>query len=657
MLALATLGASAGAAVAAGDVLAAAPAGAAALRPVTTAQVADATGLPSPVVADLLATLAAQALLRPAPAGEPTLRKGSVGDRERLLDTGERLSDAGERLSGPDAGPDADAWLPAVGLAAARPRPAALALTAEAIDPGTTDATAVARLAADLPDPARRILDALTWGPPVGRFTAAPTTTSGAPAAPPAPTAQTTPTPTAPEDENLTLAVEHLLERHLVRRTPDGGVVLPAAVALALREGRTHRDLTPVPPTPPAPVVSPDVVAAESARAALELHRLLAALTDLWGDAPAGALRSGGVGVREIRRTTAALGATEQTTTLLVELAAAAGEIGQAHDDDGALWAPTDAHDGDAPTHRWARLVHVWLHSERAFALVGTRADDGALRSALEPGLERGWAARLRRRVLDALATWPTGSAPDADAVRGVLTWQSPISPPPDWAVTAVLAEADVLGVVAAGALSRSGAALTEGAEVTDLAASIEADLPPAVGEILLQADLTAVVPGRPSPEVAALLEATADVESRGSALTARFTPASLERAVAGGRDAAEILAALTELSRTPVPQALEYAVRDAERRTGGLRAGPAAAYLRGEDAAALAQLVAGAGAELGLRLIAPTVAVTSLPAGRLALALREAGRGVVLEGPTASSSIRATAIAPWPHRLAARAW
>ncbi|WP_135849735.1 helicase-associated domain-containing protein [Serinibacter arcticus] len=519
------------------------------------------------------------------------------------------------------AAPDG-AWLPGAGVAAARPRPAGLAIAVEPVA-GSTAAVAATE---GLTPPARRILDALTWGPPVGTF--------GAPAEPaPVGSAGTAGDASdAPTAGGVALAVEELLERSLVRRTADGGIVLPAATAIELRGGRTHRDLTAVPPTAPAAVVTPETVAAESARAALELHRHLADLTETWAVHPAGALRSGGVGVREIRRTGTAIKADERTTVLLVELAAAAAEIGQAHDDDGALWAPTRTHDGDAPTLRWARLAHVWLHSERAFALVGTRADDGALRAVLEPGLERGWAARLRRRVLEALAAWPTGSAPDLAAVRGHLDWHTPVSPPPDWAVAAVLAEADLIGVVAAGALSRSGAALLAGEDVPALAATLEADLPPAVEEILLQADLTAIVPGRPSRAIEELLERATDVESRGSGVTARFTTASLSRAIEAGLTASDVLATLAALSRTPVPQALEYAIRDAERRHGGLRAGPASSYLRSDDAALLTALVADS--DLALRLLAPTVAISQLPAGRLALALRGSGRAVLIEGP-----------------------
>lgn len=585
------------------------------------------SGLDSPHLAVLDAVLALTAL-----RGEA--REEDVATATGLTDVSSPLAAlAALALVVPDGDPSRGRWAPGAGVAAARPRPANLAVTV----PGElTDPDAVTAAADGLTAAARRVLDALTWGPPVGTFGG----TDGPASAAGAASADATASGTA-------AAVAELLAGSLVRSTGDGGVVLPGSTALVLRAGRTHRDLTPEAPALPAPAIAVDVRTAESARAALELHQHLLDLLDLWGTSPAGALRSGGIGVREIRRTAVALGAPEPTVTVLVELAAAAGEIGGAHDDDGALWAPTHVHDGEEPARRWARLATTWLAGDRAFALVGTRADDGALRSVLEPGLERGWAARLRRRVLEALRAWPAGSAPDLPAVLAHLGWHTPASPPPDWAVQAVLAEAALLGVTAAGALSPAGEVLLdaradaptdaetdadEAAVLDVLASTLEAGLPDAVEEILLQADLTAIVPGRPTREIEELLVRTSEIESRGSGLTTRFTTASLSRAVEQGLRAEELLAALREASRTPVPQALEYAVRDAERRHGGLRAGPATSYLRSDDPAVLAALVHER--DLGLRLLAPTVAVSGAPAARIAALLRERGQAVLVEGP-----------------------
>src|SRR5699024_7944116 len=57
---------------------------------------------------------------------------------------------------------------------------------------------------------------------------------------------------------------------------------------------------------------------------------------------------------------------------------------------------------------------------------------------------------------------------------------------------------------------------------------------PPPVEEVLLDADLTVVIPGRPAESLLPLLDWTEPV-SRGGALTLRFTTASVRRALGDG--------------------------------------------------------------------------------------------------------------------------
>jgi hypothetical protein len=267
---------------------------------------------------------------------------------------------------------------------------------------------------------------------------------------------------------------------------------------------------------------------------------------------------------------------------------------------------------------------------------------------------------RVRAAVLDVLAGAPVGAAPERDDVLATLRWRTPRSVPPAGAVTALLREAELLGVTGAGALAPAGRVLSEsGAQETGrpaarvaaraggpaavrgadeagaVAAALAASLPDPVDEVLLQGDLTGIVPGRPGERLAALLDRTAVVESRGGALTVRFTPESIRTALDAGATAEEVLAELGAVSRGAVPQPLQYLVRDTGRRHGVLRAGVALSYLRADDAALLAglpddQRLAG----LGLRLLAPTVLVASVPPGELVAALRERGLAPVVEGP-----------------------
>src|SRR5690606_11376733 len=117
-----------------------------------------------------------------------------------------------------------------------------------------------------------------------------------------------------------------------------------------------------------------------------------------------------------------------------------------------------------------------------------------------------------------------------------------------------------------------------------------------------------------------------------------RFTPDSIRRALDTGSSAADIHEFLHALSRTPVPQPLTYLVDDVARQHGRLRVGAAASFVRCDDEAALAEILATpTAAALGLRRIAPTVLVSALEPATLIDRLRRMGYGPTPEGPDGS--------------------
>jgi hypothetical protein len=506
----------------------------------------------------------------------------------------------------------ADLPVPAL-VEALGPHPAGLGptLTELGATPVVAPTTAGALKSAlrDAPVAAVGVLDALTWGPPVG--------TVGA--------------------DHLPDGAAWLLERGILHRLSPTQLVLPREVALAARGGRTHAR----PPAPPAPedlrTVPDAVVEAEGARAAEEIARLVGLLLQTWHDTPATVLRTGGIGVRELRRTAGALEVDETTAALVAELAAMAGLLTQ-EGDEAVSWGPSRAALDwleDPLSVRWAQLASAWLGSARTPWLVGTRSDPGTLRAALEPTLERGWASQLRARALQVHADLPAGAAPTPAHVHQTLAWHRPRATAPVSTVGAVLAEAARLGLTGAGALTAPGRVLLDGGGLPAVSGALERALPEPVGDLLVQGDLTAVVPGRPDPGLADLLSLCAEAESRGAALTVRFTAESVRRALDAGLGADELLTALAERSRTPLPQPLEYLVRDVARRHGQVRVGAASAYLRVEDAAAAATLVGDpALAHLALRTLAPTVLISAAPPGEVLDALHDAGLAPVLEGP-----------------------
>lgn len=473
----------------------------------------------------------------------------------------------------------------------------------------------------DAPAGAREILDALSWGPPVG---VRPTSGGGA------------------------VATAWLIDRHLLVDAEEH-VVLPRAVGLALRGGHVHRELVLSPPLPAdndAPTVDERSVAAESARAATEVVRLVATTVEVWGTAAPNLLQSGGLGVRELRRIARTLEIDEMDTALTLEVALAAGLI--AADDE--VLAPSTIVDEwlDLETpERWAALVAAWLTSPRTGWLVGTRDARGALRSALDPDVQRAWVPGLRGRMLRALNTMP-GRRPTADAVLDVLRWYRPRTVPPDQAVRGLLREAELLGVTGAGVLSPAATPLLAEEIPTEslpahLAQALRSVLPEPVNEVLLQGDLTGIIPGTPTSALAALIEATSDVESRGSAITVRFSATSIARAL-DDRSADEVLTALASHSPVPIPQPLEYLVRDAARRHGSVRVGNASSYVRSDDVGALATMVEDQSLTyLGLRLLAPTVLIANAPGPEVHAALRGAGLSPVVEAADGSIVTLAT--------------
>ncbi|WP_326689589.1 helicase C-terminal domain-containing protein [Streptomyces sp. NBC_01795] len=469
-----------------------------------------------------------------------------------------------------------------------------------------------------------------------------------------------------------------------------GSVVLPREAALHLRGGRAHRELEPVAPRVTAArahaTATVDATAAGQAMTALST---VEELLGYWETEPPTVLRAGGLGVRDLKRTAVALDLPEPAAAFWVELAYAAGLLASDGEAD-EVYAPTPAYDEwlrAAPAERWAVLATAWMSATRVAGLVGERDAKGRSLAALGPGLDRGSAPEVRRRSLGLLATLEAGSAPDRTSVLERLRWERPLqgareareSPAERGArgtdgratdargtdgratdgreadargtdrqgapgsgaagrhadatgglrsrlAHQALDEAESLGVTGRGALASYARPLLEDA-TREAAKALTPHLPEPVSEVLLQADLTAVAPGPLERELATSLSVLADVESKGGATVYRFTPGSVRRALDTGRTAADLHAFLTAHSRTPVPQPLSYLIDDVARKHGQLRVGAASSYVRCDDDALLAEILADRrSAPLRLRLLAPTVLASPAPPDQLLARLREMG-------------------------------
>ncbi|ANH36949.1 hypothetical protein I601_0497 [Nocardioides dokdonensis FR1436] len=461
--------------------------------------------------------------------------------------------------------------------------------------------------------------------------------------------------------EEAATPAEELLARRLL--VPRGGasVVLPGEVGLALRGGRTTTDRVDVAPEVPSVARSGAMVDKVAAGAAFEAVRRVELLLDHWGTRPPVALRSGGLGVRDLRASAVLLHVDEATTALLVETAAAAGLLATGHGPDGeGAWLPTDELDRwstRSPAERWWVLVQAWWDSPRLPALVGTRDAAGKTWNALAPELSGVHQVESRHLALRELGELPEGqvlaSGTGLPGLAARTGWLRPRRPRTRadqvaWAVT----EAEALGVAGLGGLASYARGLVTGAVDAGAAATaaLDALMPPPVDHVLLQADLTAVAPGPLESTLAKRLQLLADVESRGGATVYRFTPSSVRRALDTGWSAVEVHDFISSVSRTPVPQPLAYLVDDTARTFGSIRVGHAEAFLRADDEAALSEVLHHPkAASLGLRRIAPTVLISTTPLDVLLPRLRDLGAAPVVEGP--DGTVRVTR----PDQLRAR--
>jgi hypothetical protein len=469
------------------------------------------------------------------------------------------------------------------------------------------------------------------------------------------------------------------LARGLAVNAGPGEPLVPREVAVALRGPQWHAPFTPHPPVPPLIDVDPAAVEREAAAAGSGAVDQLTALLERMNTTPVALLKAGGVGVKELRRLAKALGTGEEPLRLWLELAweaqlvapvqagtgrrsapARKGSRAAAAPTDAAVLLPTAEYDEWAatePAERLAALLPLWADlpaAPLAGALDGEAKPPAALFRDLDPGLP----VAARQHVLG-FAEWLPGGrgvGPEPAALAAAVSWRAPLAlghgPVAARLVGGAWREAQLLGVVAHGALTPLGRALLAGS-TDELGAACRALLPAAVAQAIFQADLTALVPGTPATPLAELLDTAADREARGGAVTWRFHAGSVRRALDGGRGADELLAALRERAAGGrLPQPLEYLVRDVARRHGAIRVRPVACVLRADDPALVSE-IAGARAlrSLELSVVAPTVLGSAKPVAETLAALRGAGYAPVAESAGGVTEVEKAARRPPPRR------
>ena len=474
----------------------------------------------------------------------------------------------------------------------------------------------------DLPSDSAAVLERLTWGPPRGQV--------GNIKAPGKP-------------------IGWLLEHDYLAVMDSKTVVLPREVGMHLRGGKVFKEYSPQANS----FLGTSRKQKDVDRAAIanisNFLRWCEELAHNWSDEPPIALRSGGLGIRDLKRSADHLGIDENCVAFVAEVLYLGGLI-VIDPDDQIL--PTNSFDiwmSRSLEERWSSLVNLWLETSRVSGLAGKIGEKNI--APLGPELDRAGIASMRKVTLNILAE-NLEFDPAIKNLQEIIAWQMPQRFNAEY-IEWTLREAEWLGLTGQGALSEFGIAFLNGSD--DL--GVERALPKPVDHILIQADNSAIAPGPLTVELANMIGTIADIESRGGASVYRFSESSIRRGLDHGQTGEQIKDFLKRTSKTPVPQPLEYLINDVAKRHGRLRVGMAQTYIRCEDEGLLTQILHDKKLEsLRFRKLAPQVLVCDFETGDVIATLREANylpaaenaSGILISAP----AIRRAKSRPKPPRV-----
>ena len=474
----------------------------------------------------------------------------------------------------------------------------------------------------DIPADSAAVLERLTWGPPRGQVG---------------------------NIKSPGKAIGWLIENNYLMVMDSKTVVLPREVGMHLRGGKVFKDYLPS----AKKFIGTKRKQSDVDRAAIanisNFLRWCEELAHNWSDEPPVALRSGGLGIRDLKRSADHLGVDENCVAFVAEVLYLGGLI-VIDTDDQIL--PTNSFDiwmSRSLEERWSSLVGLWLETSRVSGLVGKIGEKNI--APLGPELDRAGIASMRKVTLNIL-TQNLELDPDIKTLQEIVAWQMPQRFNAEY-IEWTLREAEWLGLTGQGALSEFGKAFLSGSEKI----GVESALPKPVDHILIQADNSAIAPGPLTVELANMIGTIADIESRGGASVYRFSESSIRRGLDHGQTGEQIKDFLKKTSKTPVPQPLEYLINDVAKRHGRLRVGTAQSYLRCEDEGLVTQILHEKKLEaMRFRKLAPQVLVCDFEAGDVIATLREAGylpaaenaNGILISAP----AIRRAKSRPRPPRV-----
>lgn len=351
----------------------------------------------------------------------------------------------------------------------------------------------------------------------------------------------------------VSTAVDHLWSAALLWGNKDRVNVITAV--------RDQVMNAPLPSWPP-PICSTAASAADDVetQAALHARRMLSVIEEVcerWSREPGPVLRSGGLSTRATDALADSLDIDRFQLTCAIDVAHAAGLVGIGPTSEDLGWMPTEAFYSwceSTQERRWATLVHAWLNS-------GSVSSDKPLAPDEHPFI-----APWRRQLLAALADSP--GACDARTVAAVIDFRWPRRAGKKRAgvIETLWREAEALGVVALGHLTRIGHLAADGDDVAAMTKKSVGGLVAEGEHVHVQADHTIIAPGPLRPAVGRRLREIADIESRGHATVLRLTSTSIKRALEVDPDPQEWIRFLESVSTNALPQPVAYLLTDAAR-------------------------------------------------------------------------------------------
>ena len=255
----------------------------------------------------------------------------------------------------------------------------------------------------DIPKTSQEVLEKLTWGPPRGQIA---------------------------NIKKPGNAIGWLLDNNVLVPLDSHTVALPREIAIKLRGGKIHKEIL----SKSAALVGKKVVQKQIDLAAVAnistILRWCEEFLHNLSDEPPTALRTGGIGVRDLKRIAEHLGVDETCAGFVAELCYSGGLV-VIDSDDQIL--PTSAFDiwlTKTAEERWYSLVVLWLDTSRVSGLIGKVGDKSI--APLGPELDRAGACLIRRTTLKVLSE-KQQICPDIKSIQEIVKWWNPQRANPDF--------------------------------------------------------------------------------------------------------------------------------------------------------------------------------------------------------------------------------